>query len=304
MCGCHEVGFNSVKNLLENGFSLNYIVTITKEKAEQQNVSGYASFDLLALEYGIPIYYVEKYSMKSEADLAFFKRNNFDLLIQGGWQRLFPGEILKTLSVGAIGVHGSAEFLPKGRGRSPINWSLIEGKRRFILHFFLMKSGVDDGDVFHYETFDINDWDTCKTLYYKNSILTKNILLSFIPKLLDNDYTIIPQVGVPTYYKKRTPEDGIIDWTNTVFVIHNFVRALTKPYPGAFSFVNNEKILFWKVQPFDTRITYPNALEGEIVEIFDSTDFIVQCNSGLLLVTEYSCKISIQVGQIFTNKNE
>ena len=303
MCGCHEVGYNSIKSLLEKGIKIDYFVTITKEKAKEQKVSGYVNFNNLAKKYQIPVYYAEKYSMKTAKDLAFFKENEFDLLIQGGWQRLFPENILKTLSVGAVGVHGSAEFLPKGRGRSPINWSLIEGKKRFILHFFLMKPGVDDGDIFHFEMFDVNLWDTCKTLYYKNSILTAKILLDYIPKLLSSNFNILPQLGNPTYYKKRTIDDGLISWESTVYDIYNFTRALTKPYPGAFTYLDTEKIFFWSTQPFDTRISYPLSVEGEVVEVFNSNDFVVKCNSGLLLVTDYSPKLSIKKGSIFNNKN-
>ncbi|MBK8606779.1 MAG: hypothetical protein IPN82_08085 [Chitinophagaceae bacterium] len=105
-------------------------------------------------------------------------------MIQGGWQRLFPEEILETISIGAIGIHGSSELLPKGRGRSPINWSIIQNKKRFIIQYFLIKAGVDDGDIFYFESFDINEWDTCRTLYYKNSIVTKRVLVKWIPELL------------------------------------------------------------------------------------------------------------------------
>ncbi len=288
MCGCLEAGWESVKGLLENGISFAYFVLITKEKAQEQQVAGYKDFADLANQYNIPIYYVEKYSMKSPRDIAFFQEHQFDLLVQGGWQRLFPDEILQTLSIGAIGVHGSSEFLPKGRGRSPINWSLIEGKKRFIMHYFIIKEGVDDGDVFHYEIFDINEWDTCKTIYYKNAIITQQIMLRFIPKLLKGELITYPQLGEPTYYPKRTPEDGRIDWEKTVFEIYNFIRALTKPYPGAFTFVENEKLMIWQAQPFDTKITYPYAEIGQIVEVFANGDFIVNCNSGLLLVTASS----------------
>ena len=302
MCGCHEAGYNSIKSLLENGFVIDYFVLITKEKAIQQNVSGYTSFEDLAKAYHIPIYYVEKYSMKTKNDIQFFEQQKFSLLIQGGWQRLFPEKVLQSLSTGAIGIHGSSEFLPKGRGRSPINWSLIEGKKRFILHFFLMKPGVDDGDIFHYEMFDINSWDTCKTLYYKNSILTTKVLLEFIPKLLSSNYNIIPQIGKPSYYMKRSPEDGLINWDETVFNIYNFTRALTKPYPGAYSFLKNEKVFFWKTQPFDTRISYIEAINGEVLEVFNSKDFIIKCSSGILLVTDYYTNLSVEKGDIFDNK--
>jgi methionyl-tRNA formyltransferase len=291
MCGCHESGWEVVKHLLENGIRIDKFVTITKEKARKLNVSGYKSFEDLAKKYSIPVYFAKKYSLTDNEDLNFFKKEKFDLLIQGGWQRLFPSEVIDNLKIGAVGVHGSSEFLPKGRGRSPINWSLIEGKKRFIIQYFIIKNGVDDGDIFHFEKFDINEWDDCKTLYYKNSIVTKKVLLDWIPRLLTGEFNVKQQKGNPSYYPKRTPEDGLIDWSKTVFEIYNFIRALTVPYPGAFTFLNGKKIIIWKAQPFDTKIDYINSTDGEIVEVFDDGNFIINCNSGLLLVTKHTGKI-------------
>jgi methionyl-tRNA formyltransferase len=301
MCGCLETGWEVVRYLLDNDIPITYFVTITHEKAKQQKVSGYENFEDLSKKYNIPIYYADKYSLQSEKDLQFFKNNKFDLLIQGGWQRLFPEDLLKTLKVGAIGIHGSSEFLPKGRGRSPINWSLIENKKRFIIHYFLIKPGADDGDIFHFESFDINMWDTCRTLYYKNSIITKKVLLKWIPKLLNGEYNIFPQQGEPSYYPKRNYEDGIINWNRNVFDVYNFIRALTHPYPGAFSYIDGILISIWRAQPFDTRITYFGARIGEIMEVFKTGDFVVNCNDGLLLVTSYKTTVSIEIGQVLNS---
>ena len=228
--------------------------------------------------------------------MLFFKDGKFDLLIQGGWQRLFPQAILESLRVGAIGIHGSCDIIPKGRGRSPINWSLIEGQTRFIFHYFLIKPGIDDGDIFYYESVDINEWDTCRTLYYKNSIVTKRVMLEWIPKLAIGSYELRKQKGEPTYYPKRSADDGLIDWNKNVFDIYNFVRALTRPYPGAFTFLDGIRINLWNVQPFDTRLTYYGQDVGEIVEVFKTGDFVVNCNGGLLLVTDFETAGKIEKG--------
>ena len=188
--------------------------------------------------------------------------------------------------------HGSSEFLPKGRGRSPVNWSLIEGKTQFILHAFLMTPGIDDGDVITHEIFDINQWDTCQTIYYKISIIQKRILAEIIPKLVSNNFKHIPQTGEPSYYEKRTPDDGLIDWSKSVHEIYNFVRALTRPYPGAFTFLNGQRLNIWKSQPFDSKIKYESK-NGQIVEKFSTGDFVVNCKDGLLLITDYEGKVNV-----------
>lgn len=287
MCGCHESGRYLIEQLLNSGVQFNYFVTLNEKQSKHYNVSGYKDFLDLAKKYKIPVYIPENYSLDSQKDLDFFKNNKFDLLIQGGWQRLFPINILDTLKIGAIGGHGSSDFLPKGRGRSPLNWSLIEGKKRFIMHLFFIKPGVDDGDVFDTEIFDINEFDDISTLYMKNTIVTKRMLIRSLPKIIDGTITIKKQDGIPSYYNKRSPSDGLIDWENMdVWQIYNFIRAQTRPYPGAFGYIDGKCIKIWRCRPFDTRINYPNAKYGESVESFEN-NLIINCRGGLLLIEDY-----------------
>ena len=287
LVGCLEEGWDLFQSLSKNGVNFDHIVTVHPSDKEKHAISGYKDFSDIAEKYNIPIYHVRSYSLKDQADIDFFREHKFDLLIQGGWQRLFPEAVLDTLSIGAIGVHGSSDFLPKGRGRSPMNWSLIEDKKRFIMHLFLIKPGIDDGDVFDYEFFDINEFDTIKTLYYKKTILTKRMILRNIPKLLSGDIKTTPQEGIPSYYPKRTPDDGLIDWEEMdVRYIYNFVRAQTKPYPGAFGTIDGKKYKIWGSKVFDTRISYPDHKYGACVEKFEN-DMVINCRGGLLLVDDY-----------------
>ena len=298
VCSCTEFGYEIVDFLLANGVTISYLVSLSPEQAIQYKVSGYKSFESLSKKYNIPIYYPKLYSMK-ESDFDFFEKEKFDLLLVCGWQRLIPEKILDMIKICGIGSHGSSELLPKGRGRSPVNWSIIEGKKQFILQLFMLTPGIDDGDIIYHETFDINEWDTCKTIYYKTSIVMKKSLVQLIPKILSNNFTRTPQSGEPSFYPKRTPEDGLIDWSKPLEEIHNFVKALTKPYPGAFSFINKQKIMVWEAQPFDRKITFPNAKSGEIVEKFSTGDFAVKCNDGILLITHYDGLVN--KGELLSN---
>ena len=286
VCGCTDFGYEIVDFLLTNGVNISHLVSLSPEQAIQYKVSGYKSFELLSTKYGIPIYYPKLYSMK-ETDSDFFEKEKFDLLLVCGWQRLIPDKILDTIKICGIGSHGSSELLPKGRGRSPVNWSIIEGKKQFILQLFILTPEIDDGDIVYHETFDINEWDTCKTIYYKTSIVMKRSLLKLIPSIFSNNFSRIPQSGEPSFYPKRTPEDGLIDWNKPLKEIHDFVKALTKPYPGAFSFIDKQKIMIWEAQPFDRKITFSDAKLGEIVEKFSTGDFVVKCSDGTLLITDY-----------------
>ncbi len=287
MCGCAEVGVNLVASLIECGVQFSQFVALTPEQGEKYGVSGYADFRPLAERHGVPLHVPRTYSLSDEADVAFFREGRFDLLVQGGWQRLFPAPVLQTLSIGAVGAHGSADFLPKGRGRSPLNWSLIEGRRRFLLHLFLIKAGIDDGDVFAVDDFDITPFDDIETLYLKVALCTRRMLVRHLPDLLSNRIASWPQVGEPSFYPKRTPEDGRIDWDKMdLEQIYNFVRAQTRPYPGAFGPLDGRTLRIWKARPFDTRIHYPGAAYGAVVERFGPR-LLVNCRGGLLLVEDY-----------------
>ncbi len=292
MCGCHEAGWHKIKAHLESGLTFKYFVTLSPARAEKAKVSGYRRFDDLAQHFDVPVYYAQSYNLKHPTDQAFFAQQQFDILVQGGWQRLFPEAILDALRIGALGVHGSADFLPKGRGRSPLNWSLIEDKKRFIMSLFLITPGIDDGDVVDFEMFDITPFDTIRTLYYKYAIVTQRMEERTIPQLLNGTAKRYPQTGTPTHYPKRGPEDGAIDWeTMDVWAIHNFIRAQTRPYPGAFATLDGRVFTIWGAQVFDTRITYPDLPYGAVVEAFDH-HVVVKCRGGLLLVTDYELRQS------------
>lgn len=286
MCGNHVGGEGVVRALLEADYRFSWFVCQSPEQAAAAGVSGYYDYRPLAEEWGISYYTPEKFSLDADADIEFFRSQRFDLLVQGGWQRLFPSAVLETLRIGALGVHGSSDFLPKGRGRSPLNWSLIEGRKRFVMHLFLIQAGVDDGPVFDFEIFDITDFDDIETLYWKYSIVLKRMHLRSLPKILAGDIELVPQPGTPSYYPKRTPDDGRIDWEEMdVWQVYDAVRAQTRPYPGAYAEIDGTTYRIWRCRPFDTRLTYPGAAYGACVERFGGT-MIVNCRGGLLAVDE------------------
>ena len=182
---CIESGYSLLTDLLKEGVEVDYIISLTPEEAKKNKVSGYKDFLPLSQEYGIPIYYPEKYDLNGKQDIDFFKNHSPDLMLVFGWQRLVPAEILNILSIGALGSHGSSKLLPKGRGRSPINWSLVEGKNKFILHLFYLDAGADSGDIIDLMEFDLNKWDSCKTAYHKLQICLRKMLLKNLSLILE-----------------------------------------------------------------------------------------------------------------------
>lgn len=288
LCGSHEGGIKAVVGLIESGYKFSALVCLTPEQAKKYNISGYYDYRSLAYELNIPIYIPKTYDLAVDEDIDFFKQGEFDLLIQAGWQRLFPDKVLSSLNIGALGLHGSSDLLPKGRGRSPMNWSLIEGRHRFLMHLFLIKAGVDDGDIIGVKDFDINTYDDIETLYFKYGLVYRDLLIEYLPSVLAGDLRVHPQKGKPSFYPKRSPEDGHIDWEEMdIWQIYNFVRGQTRPYPGAFADVDGCKIRIWRCRPFDSRIRFDGATYGEVVERFGDK-LIINCRGGLLIIDEWS----------------
>ena len=286
--GCKDTTFECMNSLIELGYNIDLLITIDASTAEKNSVAGYMDLQKFAEENNIPVYICKSYSLKSKEDQDAFIMSSIDLLLVIGWQRLIPEWLLKRLSVGAFGMHGASKPLPFGRGRSPMNWSLIQNKNIFITNLFKYNIGVDDGDILDTQIFDLNEFDNAKTAHYKNTLSMINLLKKNIDILLNNNFSLRKQIDIePTFYPKRTESDGCIFWERDSDEIYNLIRAVTKPFPGAFTFYNNVKIKIWRGYPFDSRLFDPYIKSGKILHIFNNGDFIVKTGNGSFLVIEY-----------------
>jgi len=288
IAGCKNTSVDLINGLLDLGFQVDTVITISPEKAESQSVAGYVDLRPFLEEKGIHVYTAHKYSLQSEEDERAIKELKIDVLLCMGWQRLIPEWFLSSLGVGAFGMHGSNKPLPHGRGRSPMNWSLIQNKKMFFTHLFQYKPGVDDGDIVGYQLFDITVFDNAHTMHLKNLTAMLKLLERELPILLNGSVNTYPQKDVePSFYPKRTEEDGIIFWEDSSEDIYNLCRAVTRPFPGAFSFYKSTKIRIWKCVPFDSHLRWDHAEVGEICLVFLDGSFIIKTGDLSILVTEY-----------------
>lgn len=288
--GCTETGYEVLDTIVDAGVPVTEVVTIPPQMGREHGVSGYQQFGDFAEEHGISVYHPERYSMDAEEDTEHFRQLDGDLMIVNGWQRLVPEEILETFTRGALGIHGSAFGLPKGRGRSPLNWSLIEDLDRFLLSLIRLAPGADSGGIAATRKFDVTEFDDIRSLYYKVAITTEEMLLDTVEPILAGDFEFEPQEGQPTYYPKRNPEDGEIPWRNTTRDVYNLVRAVAEPYPGAFTFDGDTRVMIWEAIPFSDDLAV-EAEAGTVVRVFDTSgDFVVATADGTLLVTEWEAE--------------
>ena len=256
-----------------------------------------------ANELDINVYKSNAYNLRKKEDINHINNLNIDIAFVIGWQRLIPDEILNTMSIGCFGMHGSSMNLPLGRGRSPMNWSIIENRKHFYTNLFKYDSGVDSGEVLDTFKFNITQRDTAETMHFKNVLAMKYLLEKNLNELLNGNIKLNNQKNVtPTYYPKRKPSDSLIDWGMDVYQIERFIRSVTKPFNGAFSYLD-KKVTIYDSQVFDnSEYGYHQREVGEVVVVFPGGKFLIKCNGGLLLINEWETESNtIHVGKIFNN---
>jgi methionyl-tRNA formyltransferase len=290
VAGAKHTTRDLIAGLARGGFDVDHVVTLDPETAERERVAGYLDLRPFLAERGIPATHVETYALSSEADRKRLLALELDLLLVMGWQRLVPAWWLEALPYGAFGMHGSSRPLPWGRGRSPMNWSLIQDKDVFLTHLFQLAPGVDDGTILAVQDFDITPFDTAFTLHLKNLVAMTRLCLEHLPAHLLGRSMLSPQEEAgATYYPKRSEEDGLVFWEDTTWEIYNLVRAVTRPFAGAFAFLGDDperKVTIWRAIPFDSRITWPDADPGEVLAAFYDGSFVVRTGDTSLLVLE------------------
>lgn len=251
--GASSLGYSCCQALLDAGYEIVAIFTMPKEfnisysPGKPVNNVLHIDFNILADQYGIPIFEVNQ-NIKDYLEEIEFLSPDFILAI--GWYYMIPKKILSIASKGAAGIHAS--LLPKGRGNAPLVWALINGEKITGISFFYFADGVDNGDIIGQREIVIDENETIKTLLEKVEIESRFLLLEFIPLIVNDKIRAKAQDdSLATYYPKRSPEDGLINWNLSSTEISRFIRAQTKPYPGAYTIIDKKKVIIWDATIID-----------------------------------------------------
>lgn len=296
--GVKDTTTEIVEYIANNICAVDCIITISRSVSEKNHVSGFSDLTSVGKKHGIDIFESESYSLEDKSCHEFFENNSFDIGISMGWQRLIPEYVLKRFSYGIFGFHGSCGYLPYGRGRSPLNWSIINGDRRFVLNLFRYDEEPDSPNIFENKMFEINSFDTIRTLQYKQLIYSKIMVKRLIDAYQTGTIKVMTESkDFNTWYKKRSEEDGRIDFKRKTMEIYNLIRGITKPFPGAFGYINTVKIIIWGACPFDGIMDFSHYSPGEVIDIFDGK-IIIRTIDGSLIINEYEYNGNIVQGDI------
>ena len=174
--GVKDTSENIVEFIQNTICPVDLVITISSEVTKVNQVSGYKGLTFLTEKYGITVHEADSYFLTDEKTQCFLSENEFDIGISMGWQRLIPKSVLDRFKYGIYGFHGNCGYLPFGRGRSPLNWSIILGDTRFNLNLFRYDEKADSPNVFATEMFSITPHDDIRTAQYKNMICSKNLI--------------------------------------------------------------------------------------------------------------------------------
>jgi len=269
----HNIGCRGLESLLRNGFKVTAVFTHKDDPRENIWFDSVAEF---AASKNIPVFAPD--DINHPLWIQRIKDMKPDIIFSFYYRNMVKPAVLDIPSYGCLNLHGS--LLPKYRGRCPVNWVLVNGEKETGVTLHYMTPKPDDGDIVDQKKIAISDDDTARTLHGKLAGVSADLLDEILPQIKAGTAPRRPQDhSQATYYGGRRPKDGEIDWSMSSEEIHNLVRAVTQPYPGAFSYIGDRKCLFWSVNEVSTESW--DAAPGTVV----STDpLIITCGKGSISV--------------------
>jgi methionyl-tRNA formyltransferase len=225
----HEVGVRCLAVLLAHGVDTRLVVTHRDDPAERVWFGSVAA--LAARERIATLAPADANGPELHRRIAELAP---DFLFSFYYRHLIPERVLALAARGALNLHGS--LLPRYRGRAPVNWAVLHGERETGATLHHMTARPDAGDIVDRMAVPILPDDTAAEVYAKVTVAAELVLDRALPLLLAGTAPRLAQdPAAASYHGRRTPEDGRIDWTRPAWAVHNLIRAVAPPYPGAYT---------------------------------------------------------------------
>jgi methionyl-tRNA formyltransferase len=291
--GYSEVGYACLSLLLERGE--NVVALITHEDNPNEKI-WFKTPAVAAREKGIPVFTPDSVNTPEWRErIAALKP---DLILSVYYRHMIGTKILALPPLGAFNMHGS--LLPKYRGRAPINWAVLHGESRIGMTLHRMVKDPDAGAVVDQDGAEIGPRDTAEQAFRKVLPCARRVLARQIDALLAGTAKETAQDdSQATYFTGRKPEDGRIQWSQTSRQIFNLIRAVTDPYPGAFTDIGDARLMVWWAE---TESPATKSRHGKPGEILSVNPLVVATSDGALELTKTEWRgasaPTLQVGQV------
>ena len=254
------------------------------------NRSGQCAFDDVAARLDAAL--IETRDVNSLETLNEIRKLGPELAFVVGWSQLVHEPFIALASEGVFGMHPT--LLPRHRGRAPIPWTILAGLARTgVTLFEIVDASPDSGSIVGQVTLDVARDETATTLFARIADAHVALTREFVPQLLAGTAPRIRQdPSRASSWPRRAPADGIIDWETRAPYLYDWVRAQTRPYPGAFSFLGDEKVIVWAARPVELAMEEP---AGTVVEVRPEGP-VVACGEGGLVLEEIQTSGDLVVG--------
>ncbi len=274
----HEMGSACLEALL--GLGAPVVALFTHRDAPHEEIWWRSCADV-ARAHSIPVYLPDKIGTEEIAQVSALRPA---IIYSFYYRNLLPSELIALAPSGAYNLHGS--LLPKYRGRAPVNWMIANGEREAGATLHHMVARADAGDIVAQRAVEITDDDTALTLYRKLVPMGAALIRQYHPLIASGKAPRRAQdLAQGSYFGRRQPEDGRIDWHWPARRIFNLVRAVTHPYPGAFGFLNGHKVYIW------------NAKIGTETGTFGDAGEVIGEVTGDLMCEHYGGAIEVAAGE-------
>jgi len=261
-----------------SGAEITGIVTLPGEVSPDR--SGQCRFDDLAHALGARL--IESADVNDRATIAAIAELTPDSIFVVGWSQLVGKEFIACASRGVFGMHPT--LLPRHRGRAAVPWAILSGLATTgVTLFEIVDPTADSGPIVGQVEVAIHSEDTATTLYERLADAHEELVRMYVPVLARGDAPRLPQDQTrASVWPKRTPPDGIIDWYTRAPYLYDWVRAQTRPYPGAFTFLRDRRLVVWRASLVADSAP---GVAGTVIEQRDS-GVVVACGEGGLLLEE------------------
>lgn len=266
----------TIKALVRHRFSVEGILGL--EPIKKERVSGWYDLQSLAQDYKID--YKGFRQINEPEIIGWARAKKPDIIFAVGFSQLLNEEWIAMPGLGCIGFHPTS--LPQGRGRAPIAWIILE-ERKGAASFFLLGNGIDNGPVFIQKEFFLENDDDASSVEAKILDSIDTALDSWLPELRKGIWDPKPQnETLATWYGKRDPADGLINWHLDADEIDKLIKASSKPHPGAYTYFKHQKLIIWASE-VEKSIPIKGVV-GRILLKKESGNFLIQCGSGLIWI--------------------
>ena len=241
----HNVGVRCLRVLLAHGVDVPLVVTHADDRQETIWFDSVAS---TAAEYGIAAITPDTPNTPDLGRQIGALRPDF--LFSFYYRSMLKAPLLAAAPSGALNMHGS--LLPQYRGRAPVNWAVLHGERETGATLHYMTEKPDNGDIVAQTSVPILPDDTAQEVFDKVTVAAEITLDRALPALIAGTAPRLPQdLAKGRYFGGRTPADGTIDWSRNAATVHNLVRAVAPPYPGAFTTIGGAAARVLRTQVLD-----------------------------------------------------